>query len=113
MNYKLFIAGFLLCALFLFFGCTGQGLVDANTSIPLKDIEVKDYNGQNLSSVNDFRENSILGPQYINISNYSLQITGLVETPKSYSYSDINKSFQSYSFWEPTVVVHTKTDKLV
>ena len=86
----------LILNLILFFGCTQQNLVDEKTSIPLKDIEVRDYNGQNLSSVNDFRENSIKGPQRVNESTYSLKVNGLVEDPKEYTYSEVVNDFQSY-----------------
>ncbi|MFA5070899.1 MAG: molybdopterin-dependent oxidoreductase [Candidatus Pacearchaeota archaeon] len=57
----------------------------------LADIEVKDYNGEDLSSIMDFMENSIKGPQHINISNYKLEVTGLVDNPKSYTYDEVIK----------------------
>ena len=41
--------------------------------------EVRDYEGQDLSSISDFRENSIKGPQNVNESHYQLKITGLVK----------------------------------
>ena len=31
----------------------------------LEGVEVREYEGENLSSINDFRENSIRGPQYV------------------------------------------------
>lgn len=86
----------LILTLALFLGCTQQNLIDENTSIPLKDIEIKDYNGQNLSSVNDFRENSINGPQRINENDYKLEVTGLVEEPKEYTYNEIINNFSNY-----------------
>ncbi len=58
--------------------------------------EVTEYQGQNLSSVNDFIENSILGPQYINASTYRLKITGLVNTTIEYSYDEVISKFQKY-----------------
>ena len=65
------------------------------STIQLDSVEVKEYQGQKLSSVNDFRENSIKGPQYINISSYMLEVTGLVEKPQNYTYDQI-KGLQSY-----------------
>lgn len=65
-------------------------------TIKLDNVEVKEYKGQNLSSVNDFRENSIKGPQYINITNYRLEVTGLVNNPKNYTYDEITKGHQNY-----------------
>lgn len=66
------------------------------STVKLSGVEVKDYQGQKLSSVNDFRENSIKGPQYINISNYHLEITGLVQNPKNYTYDEVlnNTTYQ-------------------
>lgn len=65
-------------------------------TIKLDSVEVREYHGQDLSSINDFRENSIKGPQYIDIEKYKLKITGLVEEEKEYTYKEIiNK--QPYS----------------
>lgn len=58
-------------------------------SVKLDAVEVKEYHGEKLSSVNDFRENSIKGPQDINITNYRLEVTGLVQTPRNYTYDDV------------------------
>ncbi len=57
--------------------------------IKLDNVEVKEYKGQKLSSVNDFRENSIKGPQYIDINSYRLEVTGLVNNPKNYTYDEV------------------------
>lgn len=51
--------------------------------------EVNEYQGERLGSINDFRENSIKGPQYVDIENYSLVVDGLVNQEKEYSYDDI------------------------
>ena len=56
---------------------------------PLAAVELRDYQGQKLSSVYDFRENSIKGPQYIDVANYTLEVTGLVTSPRNYTYSDV------------------------
>jgi DMSO/TMAO reductase YedYZ molybdopterin-dependent catalytic subunit len=63
---------------------------------PLENTEVREYQGQDLSSVTDFRENSILGPQHINIADYKLNVTGLVEKPASYSYDEVLNDFNNY-----------------
>lgn len=62
----------------------------------LKSEEILNYKGENLSSINVFRENSIKGPQYIDVKNYRLTITGLVENEKSYTYQEILNKFQKY-----------------
>jgi DMSO/TMAO reductase YedYZ molybdopterin-dependent catalytic subunit len=58
-------------------------------------VEIRDYQGVRLSSINDFRENSIKGPQKINITNYKIEIYGLVETPINYTYSEVLDNFPS------------------
>ena len=62
----------------------------------LDAVEIREYNGENLSSVNDFRENSIKGPQYIDRENYTLKITGLAKNPKTYIYNETINDFQNY-----------------
>jgi len=63
----------------------------------LDAVEVREYNGENLSSVYDFRENSIKGPQYIDRNSYTLKITGLVKNPKTYIYDETINDFQNYN----------------
>jgi DMSO/TMAO reductase YedYZ molybdopterin-dependent catalytic subunit len=55
----------------------------------LGTTEIREYKGENLSSINDFRENSIRGPQHISLDNYQLEITGLVEKPLSLTYEEV------------------------
>ena len=52
----------------------------------LDGVDIRDYEGEMLSSINDFRENSISGPQYINVEEYTLEVSGLVENPREYTY---------------------------
>ncbi|MCL5985713.1 MAG: molybdopterin-dependent oxidoreductase [Actinobacteria bacterium] len=54
----------------------------------LKDVEIKEYKGEKLSSIDDFRENSIKGPQYIDIDSYRLEISGLIDNPAFYKYEE-------------------------
>jgi DMSO/TMAO reductase YedYZ molybdopterin-dependent catalytic subunit len=56
--------------------------------------EIQTYEGEKLSSVNDFRENSIKGPQHVNIEDYKLEIIGLVEKPIKYTYDEIKNNFE-------------------
>jgi len=58
--------------------------------------EIRDYQGQDLSSIGDFRENSIKGPQHVNISAYRLTITGLVNKTIEYTYDQVLNEFQKY-----------------
>ena len=57
--------------------------------------EMKEYQGEKLSSINDFRENSIKGPQKIDKEKYRLKITGLVENPLIYTYDELIQNHQS------------------
>jgi DMSO/TMAO reductase YedYZ molybdopterin-dependent catalytic subunit len=85
---------FLLSTLILlttsFAGCFEQ------RNIQLDGVEIREYQGEKLASVSDFRENSIKGPQQINQSTYQLKITGLVGTQKNYTYDEILTKFQQY-----------------
>jgi DMSO/TMAO reductase YedYZ molybdopterin-dependent catalytic subunit len=74
----------------------GAGIYIQNTPRRLYPGEILEYEGQDLSSINEFRENSIRGPQMINVSSYSLIITGLVNETIEYTYDDILNNFQKY-----------------
>lgn len=62
----------------------------------LEPVEIREYEGEKLSSVDDFRENSIKGPQYIDTETYQLEITGLVENPMSYPYDEVIEGYEHY-----------------
>jgi len=62
----------------------------------LAPVEVREYQGQKLSSVNDFQENSIKGPQHVDIKSYKLSITGLVKSPMEYTYDQVVQNYKSY-----------------
>ncbi|MGA2912310.1 MAG: molybdopterin-dependent oxidoreductase [Methanoregula sp.] len=73
-----------------------QGQVSHETK-QLAAIEVRSYQGKDLSSINDFHENSIAGPQHINESDYRLTVTGLTTTTKASTYRDVLDNHQHYS----------------
>ncbi len=82
-------------------GCTDDydamtGASPINRLPELEAVEIREYQGENLGSVSDFRENSIKGPQYVNQSDYRLRITGLIYEEKSYTYEEV-LSFQSFT----------------
>lgn len=64
--------------------------------IDLGTVEVGDYQGKKLGSIDDFRENSIRGPQYIDESSYRLKITGLVEEELVLTYDEVLESTPHY-----------------
>ena len=72
-------------------GCINQD------ELMLEGVEILEYQGEKLGSINDFSENSIKGPQYIDINNYSLKITGLVEKPRYYKYDELIENFIQYT----------------
>ena len=81
----------LVMSIYLVYSNTGNG-----DAIKLDGVEISQYQGENLSSVNDFRENSIQGPQHVDIDNYQLEVIGLAEGNQTYSYDQIINSFQTY-----------------
>jgi hypothetical protein len=66
---------------------TGDGRKDEENKP--EPIETREYLGRKLSSIRDFRENSIKGPQYIDKDGHRLEITGLVNKAKTYTYDEI------------------------
>ena len=58
--------------------------------------EIREYEGVDLSSINAFRENSIKGPQEIDVESYTLSITGLVTNSTSYTYDEVLNKHQHY-----------------
>ena len=62
----------------------------------LAPVEVREYEGVDLSSINAFRENSIKGPQEIAVESYTLSITGLVTNSTSYTYDEVLNRYQHY-----------------
>ncbi len=58
--------------------------------------EIQNYQGQNLASIADVRENAIKGTQHIDMSTYRLTITGLVNKSVEYTYDQVLSKFQSY-----------------
>jgi DMSO/TMAO reductase YedYZ molybdopterin-dependent catalytic subunit len=85
------IMSFSLIFLTLYFARDGE-----NQPKVLYPEEIRNYQGEDLSSIGDFRENSIKGPQNVSISNYRLQITGLVNKTIEYTYDEVLEKFEKY-----------------
>lgn len=83
-----FLIAFLLLSAF-FAGCGEPPAPQITDLAALASVEVKEYEGKDLSSILDFRENSIKGPQYIDSSTYVLKIDGLVDNAKDYTYDEV------------------------
>lgn len=90
--------GILFAVLSLVFVATLPLWVDTGccTTEGLAPVEVREYEGVDLSSINAFRENSIKGPQEIDVESYTLKITGLVTNSTSYTYDEVVNRYQHY-----------------
>jgi DMSO/TMAO reductase YedYZ molybdopterin-dependent catalytic subunit len=70
--------------------------MDVDEAEGLAPVEIREYEGVNLASINAFRENSIKGPQEIDVESYTLRITGLVAKSKNYTYDEVMNRHQNY-----------------
>jgi len=97
----------LLAIVFLLVGCVNELQLiseDATTmaspkwndTIQLDKVEITEYEGERLDSMADVLDLSIKGPQYVDIDSYELEITGLIEQPKKYTYNEVLQ-IQKYS----------------
>jgi DMSO/TMAO reductase YedYZ molybdopterin-dependent catalytic subunit len=78
--------------LILFAGCVSR---QGPQSLPA--AEVRSYQGNDLSSINDFHENSIKGPQDVNIAEYHLTVKGLTDRTDVYTYNDLLLKYPHYT----------------
>jgi DMSO/TMAO reductase YedYZ molybdopterin-dependent catalytic subunit len=89
---------FLIVAVFFLSGgpaSRSMSLPGGSTALP--SVEVRAYQGHDLSSINDFRENSIRGPQYVNTSEYRLTVTGMTNKTDVYTYQEILTRYPHYT----------------
>ncbi|MDH4269231.1 MAG: molybdopterin-dependent oxidoreductase [Dehalococcoidia bacterium] len=88
----LFLVLFLILVAALIFGVD----MACNETDGLAPVEVREYEGVDLSSINAFRENSIKGPQGVDAEDYMLRVTGLVTNSTSYTYDEVVDKYQHY-----------------
>ena len=62
----------------------------------LDQSEIREYRGVRLSSIQDFPQMAIHGPQSIDLETYRLRLTGAVENPKTYRYTEVLNRFQPH-----------------
>ena len=62
----------------------------------LYPTEIRQYQGQNLSSINNVYENAIKGTQEINQTTYQLTVTGLVNKTLQSTYDEVVNDHQEY-----------------
>src|SRR3990170_8914495 len=72
------------------------GFILANLPRRLYPGEVREYQGENLSSISDVQENAINGNQNLNQTTYRLDVIGLVNETREYTYSEVVDGFQEY-----------------
>jgi DMSO/TMAO reductase YedYZ molybdopterin-dependent catalytic subunit len=68
----------------------------------VQEVEIREYQGERLGSVGDFRENSIKGVQALGEGTYELRIDGLVEPPVVLSY----QALQTMSHVQKLVTIY-------
>ena len=76
-------------ALVVIAGCSSAVEDTEQPAEQLAPAEVTQYKGQRLGSIEDFRENSIKGPQKVDIDSYRLTVAGEVATPLSLTYDQV------------------------
>ena len=62
----------------------------------LAAVEIREYQGTDLSSITAFHENSIKGPQRIDLESYRLKVDGLVDNSLEYTLAAVTDNHQSY-----------------
>lgn len=65
--------------------------------------EIREYNGQKLGSVSDFRDEAINGDQHIDNSTYTLTVTGLVQNVTVFTYDDV---VSKHAHYQKVVTLH-------
>jgi DMSO/TMAO reductase YedYZ molybdopterin-dependent catalytic subunit len=55
------------------------------------ELEIRDYQGKHFDSFDRDYDNSIKGPQTIDIKKYRLDVTGLIKYPQSLTYEQVQK----------------------
>ncbi len=75
----------------------------SNKPTVLYPAEIREYKGEKLGSIGEFRENSIKGPQDVNLSTYRLTVTGLVQNQITYTY---NETVNEHTHYEKVVTIN-------
>ncbi len=104
-KWSLFLAVLLLSVVVAvaFVGVTVWTDEGTNGTSTLRPVEIRQYEGQKLSSIDDFRENSIKGPQFVDNESCRLVVTGLVNNRMEYAYDDV---IGNHQLFEKVVTLH-------
>jgi DMSO/TMAO reductase YedYZ molybdopterin-dependent catalytic subunit len=69
--------------------CSGTDGISSATESRYQEMEIREYNGARLDPSIGPRDNSISGVQEVDISTYTLKVSGLVNNPVSLTYDDV------------------------
>jgi DMSO/TMAO reductase YedYZ molybdopterin-dependent catalytic subunit len=58
-------------------------------TVPPGQVEIRQYQGQDLTAVGDMPETDIAGPQQVSLGTYRLKVSGLVNTPLELTYDQV------------------------
>lgn len=94
-RYPFVVAMALSTALCVLPACSASNTADPGNTLP--GVEVSAYKGQRLDPISDFRENSIKGPQSVDITTYRLGVKGRVSKPATYTYDDVISRETTYT----------------
>jgi len=97
----IFLSSVIVAAVFV--GSWAWTNLTADQTNELNSVEIREYKGERLGSINDFRENSIKGPQYIDNTSYRLILTGLVANETAYTYDEV---VSNHTVYEKVVTIH-------
>jgi DMSO/TMAO reductase YedYZ molybdopterin-dependent catalytic subunit len=98
MKQKLMILIFIIPIVMIFSGFLFFG----NDSTKKEYVEIQEYQGAKLGSIDDFRENSIKGVQEIDPESYTLEVSGRVGNKKNYTLEEL----AAFSRTEKVVELH-------
>lgn len=85
----------LFIVLIILVGCSGEPVertldnVSSATESRYRESEIREYKGARLDPTIGPRDNSILGIQNVDINDYQLKLTGLVDNPMNLAYEEI------------------------
>lgn len=86
---RLFCLAVLVTCSLLLASCSGTDGISSATESRYQEMEIREYNGARLDPSIGPRDNSISGVQEVDISTYTLKISGLVNNPVSLVYDDV------------------------
>jgi hypothetical protein len=86
---RIFLASSLLFIILPLTSCQTTNSISGATASRYQNLEIREYQGVRLDPSVGPRDNSIKGIQNVNIDSYTLQVSGLAESPLSLTYADV------------------------